>query len=81
MKYINRTIQEYNSKVTFVMNGQLNEYIIKGEVGKKKAKSEIEKVFSSTVIIVSIEKELESEKLYRMPEETFISMAEIVETK
>lgn len=81
MKYINRTIQEYNSKVIFVMNGQLSEYIIKGEVGKKKAKSEIEKVFGLPVIIVSIEKELESEKLYRMPEETFISMAEVVETK
>ena len=63
------------------MNGQLSEYIIKGEVGKKKAKSEIEKVFGLPVIIVSIEKELESEKLYRMPEETFISMAEVVETK
>lgn len=38
MKYITRTIQKYNSKVTFVMNGQLSEYIIEGEVGKKKSK-------------------------------------------
>lgn len=81
MKYITRTIESFNSRVTFVMNGQLHEYIIEGEVGKKKAKAEIEKVFDSHVIIVSIEKELESETLYRMPEETFISIAEVVETK
>lgn len=81
MKYITRTIQKYNSKVKFVMNEQLNDYIIHEEVGKKKAKAEIEKVFGCPVIIVSIEKELESEKLYRMPEEMFISMADVAKTE
>lgn len=81
MKYITRTIANYNSKVTFVMDGQINDYVITGEVGKKKAKREIESIFGKPVIIVLIEKEIESEKLYRMPEETFVSMAELVETK
>ena len=37
-KYITRTIVTYNTKVTFVMNGQIDTYKLNGEVGKKEAK-------------------------------------------
>lgn len=38
-KYITRTIVNYNTKVTFVMNNQLDTYELLGEFGKKKRKS------------------------------------------
>lgn len=38
VKYITRTIESYNTKVTFVMNNQLNDYLLTGVVGKKEAK-------------------------------------------
>lgn len=37
-KYITRKIDTYNTKVTFVMNGQLDTYKLDGEVGKKGSK-------------------------------------------
>ena len=37
-KYVTRTIESYNTKVTFVMNNQINEYVLIGTVGKKEAK-------------------------------------------
>lgn len=77
-KYITRTIDTFNTKVTFVMNNQLNEYVLTGVVGKKEAKKQIQKIFNEDVIIVSCEKVEESSKLYRMFESDFIAHAEIV---
>ena len=36
-KYVTRTIESYNTKVTFVMNNQINEYVLTGTVGKKRS--------------------------------------------
>ena len=36
-KYVTRTIESYNTKVTFVMNNQINEYVLIGTVGKKRS--------------------------------------------
>lgn len=77
-KYITRTIDTFNTKVTFVMNNQLNEYVLAGTVGKKYAKKQIQTIFNDNVIIVSCEKVVESSKLYRMLETDFIAHAEIV---
>lgn len=77
-KYITRTIDTFNTKVTFVMNNQLNEYVLTGTVGKKEAKKQIQTIFNDNVIIVSCEKVLESSKLYRLLETDFIAHAEIV---
>ena len=77
-KYITRTIVNYNTKVTFVMNNQINEYVLIGTVGKKEAKKQIQTIFNEDVVIVSCEKVVESSKLYRMLESDFIANAEIV---
>ena len=77
-KYITRTIDTFNTKVTFVMNNQLNEYVLTGVVGIKEAKKQIKTIFNEDVIIVSCEKVKESSKLYRMLESDFIANAEIV---
>ena len=77
-KYITRTIESYNTKVTFVMNNQLNDYLLAGVVGKKEAKKQIQKIFNEDVVIVSCDKVEESSKLYRMLESDFIAHAEIV---
>ena len=77
-KYITRTIESYNTKVTFVMNNQLNDYLLTGVVGKKEAKKQIKKIFNEDVVIVSCDKVAESRKLYRMLESDFIAHAEIV---
>ena len=77
-KYITRTIDTFNTKVTFVMNNQLNDYILTGVVGKKEAKKQIQKIFNEEVVIVSCDKVAESSKLYRMLESDFIAHAEIV---
>lgn len=44
-KYITRTIESYNTKVTFVMNKQINEYVLTDVVGKKEAKKQLESIF------------------------------------
>ena len=77
-KYITRTIESYNTKVTFVMNNQLNDYVLTGVVGKKEAKKQIQTIFNEDVIIVSCEKVEKSSKLYRMLESDFIAHAEVV---
>lgn len=77
-KYITRTIESYNTKVTFVMNNQINEYVLIGTVGKKEAKKQIQTIFNEDVVIVSCEKVVESSKFYRMLESDFIAHAEIV---
>ena len=77
-KYITRTIESYNTKVTFIMNNQINEYVLIGTVGKKEAKKQIQTIFNEDVVIVSCEKVVESSKLYRMLESDFIAHAEIV---
>ena len=77
-KYITRTIDTFNTKVTFVMNNQINEYVLTGVVGKKEAKKQIQTIFNEDVAIVSCEKVVESSKLYRMLESDFIAHAEIV---
>lgn len=77
-KYITRKIESYNTKVTFVMNNQINDYVLMGIVGKKEAKKQIKTIFNEDVVIVSCEKVAESSKLYRMLESDFIAHAEIV---
>lgn len=79
-KYVTRTIEAYNTKVTFVMNNQLNDYLLTGVVGKKEAKKQIQSIFNDDVVIVSCEKVVESAKLYRMLETDFIANAEVVKT-
>nr|DAG18966.1 MAG TPA: hypothetical protein [Caudoviricetes sp.] len=75
-KYITRTIVTYNTKVTFVMNGQIDTYKLNGEVGKKEAKKILISVFGNNdIIIVSCEKEEESSALYKMLEKDFIAKA------
>ena len=78
-KYITRTIESYNTKVTFVMNNQINEHTLSGLVGKKEAKKQIESIFNEDVIIVSCEKVVDSSKLYRMLETDFIKHAEVID--
>ena len=77
-KYVTRTIESYNTNVTFVMNNQINEYVLIGTVGKKEAKKQIQTIFNEDVVIVSCEKVVESSKLYRMLESDFIAHAELV---
>ena len=77
-KYITKTIDIFNTKVTFVMNNQLNDYLLTGVVGKKEAKKQIQTIFNEDVVIVSCEKVVESSKLYRMLESDFIDYAELV---
>ena len=78
-KYITRTVELYNTKVTFVMNNQINEHTLNGLVGKKEAKKYIEEIFDTKdVIIVSCEKVLESSKMYRMRVSDFIENAEVL---
>lgn len=75
-KYITRTIVTYNTKVTFVMNGQIDTYKLNGEVGKKEAKKILISVFGNNdIIIISCEKEEESSAVYKMLEKDFIAMA------
>lgn len=75
-KYITRTIVTYNTKVTFVMNGQIDTYKLNGEIGKKEAKKILISVFGNNdIIIVSCEKEEESSAVYKMLEKDFIAMA------
>lgn len=79
-KYITRTIVNYNTKVTFVMNKQIDTYELLGEVGKKEAKKQLITIMGTDdIVIVSCEKVKISSKLYRMLESDFISNAEIVE--
>lgn len=78
-KYITRTIESYNTKVTFVMDKQINDYNLSGLVGKKDAKCQLEAVYGKKdIVIVSCEKTVESTKLYRMLESDFIKYAEQV---
>lgn len=77
-KYITRTIESYNTKVTFVMDKQINDYVLMGVVGKKEAKKQIQSIFNEDVVIVSCEKVVESTNLYRMLESDFIKYAELV---
>lgn len=80
-KYITRTIVNYNTKVTFVMNNQIDTYEVLGEVGKKEAKKQLIKIMGTDdIMIVSCEKIEVSSKLYRMLESDFISHAEIVDS-
>ena len=78
-KYITRTIDTFNTKVTFVMNNQINDYVLMGTVGKKEAKKQIQTIFNEDVIIVSCEKVVDSSKLYRMLETDFIKHAEVID--
>lgn len=76
VKYITRTIIKYNTKVTFVMNGQLDTYTLDGEVGKKEAKKLLISILGNkNIVIVSCEKEEESSSVYKMLEKDFIAMA------
>ena len=80
-KYITRTIVNYNTKVTFVMNNQIDSYELIGEVGKKEAKKQLITIMGTyDIMIVSCEKIEVSSKLYRMLESDFISHAEIVDS-
>ena len=76
-KYITRTFENYNTDVTFVMDGQLNNYELSGIVGKKQAKIELKKMFGDTdIVIASVNKKLINSKLYRISKEKFLEYAE-----
>lgn len=75
-KYITRTIPEYNTKVTFVMNGKLDTYKLDGEIGKKEAKKLLISILGNKdILIVSCEKEEVSSSVYKMLESDFVAMA------
>ena len=75
-KYITRTIDTYNTKVTFVMNGQLDSYKLDGEVGKKEAKKLLISILGNKdILIVSCTKEVVSSSVYKMLAGDFIAMA------
>lgn len=75
-KYITRTIPEYNTKVTFVMNGQLDTYKLDGEIGKKEAKKLLISILGNKdILIVSCAKEEVSSSVYKMLESDFVAMA------
>lgn len=75
-KYITRTIATYNTKVTFVMNGQLDSYMIDGEVGKKEAKKLLISILGNKeILIVSCTKEEVSSSVYKMLEKDFVAAA------
>lgn len=75
-KYITRTIIKYNTKVTFVMNGQLDTYTLDGEVGKKEAKKLLISILGNKdIVIISCTKEEESSSVYKMLEKDFVSTA------
>lgn len=79
-KYITRTIVNYNTKVSFVMNNQIDTHELLGEVGKKEAKKQLVSIMGTDdIIILNCEKVEVSSKLYRMLESDFISNAEIVD--
>ncbi len=81
MKYITRTVYNYNTVVTFVKDKQMNEVVADGEIGKNEAKKQVEAIFGKDCIIVSLDKKIVSEKKYRIPEETFMQYAEEVPEK
>lgn len=75
-KYITRTISTYNTKVTFVMNGQIDTYKLDGEIGKKEAKKLLISILGNKdILIVSCTKEEASTSVYKMLEKDFIAMA------
>lgn len=75
-KYITRTIIKHNTKVTFVMNGQLDTYTLDGEVGKKEAKKLLISILGNKdIVIISCTKEEASSSVYKMLEKDFIAMA------
>lgn len=79
-RYITRTIENYDTVVQFVMNGQIDTYTLPGEAGKKEAKRILMQTFETKdIIIVSCKRKVVSKSQYRMPEEKFISLAEKVE--
>lgn len=79
-RYITRTIYEYDTDVLFVMDGHIITNTFPGKIGKKEAKKLLMQTFGrKDVVIVSCTIKVVSSSLYRLPEETFISMAEKVE--
>lgn len=75
-KYITRTIATYNTKVTFVMNGQLDSYMLDGEVGKKEAKKLLISILGNKeILVVSCTKEEVSSSVYKMLEKDFVAAA------
>ena len=75
-KYITRTIPEYNTKVTFVMNGKLDTYKLDGEIRKKEAKKLLISILGNKdILIVSCTKEEVSSSVYKMLESDFVAMA------
>lgn len=79
-KYITRTIDEYDTDVLFVMDGQIVRNTFPGEIGKKEAKRLLMQTFNTKdIIIISCTRKVVNSSVYRLPEETFISMAEKVE--
>lgn len=75
-KYITRTIATYNTKVTFVMNGQLDSYVLDGEVGKKEAKKLLISILGNKeILVVSCTKEEVSSSVYKMLEKDFVAAA------
>ena len=79
-RYVTRTIEKYDTLVTFVMNGQIDTYTLPGEAGKKDAKRILMQTFDTKdIIIVSCKRKVVDSSIYRLAEETFLSLAEKVE--
>lgn len=75
-KYITKKITTYNTKVTFVMNGQLDSYMLDGEVGKKEAKKLLISILGNKeILIVSCTKEEASSSVYKMLKKDFVAVA------
>lgn len=79
-RYISRTIDEYDTDVLFVMDGQIITNTFPGEIGKKEAKKLLMQTFGrKDIVIVNCTRKVVNSSVYRLPEETFISIAEKVE--
>lgn len=79
-RYITRTIDEYDTDVLFVMNGQISTNTFHGIIGKQEAKRILMQTFETKdIVIVSCSRKVVNTSVYRLPEEKFISLAEKVE--
>lgn len=79
MKYITRTIETYDSEVSFVSKGELTTFKLDGEMGKKEAKKKLIELGFENIVIVSVNKVIKESHIYRMTEDSFIKNAEIID--
>lgn len=79
MRYITRTIESYDTEVTFVTNNEITKFKLTGEIGKKEAKKKLIELGFENTVVISVNKVIKESHLYRMKEEDFIKNAEIIE--